>query len=169
MKNISRFVVAGPAWQIAILLTLPFFITPMISIPSLSQGLPSAWAQEQGNGRDIDFLYRFLQGHYTLVGKFPDSNKTYGGKVILRKKADGLEVIRRINGKEIRGTGRIETATADRIKVLRVRFVDSGKNYEATYLIHSDLDNYARLTGYLYLKKGGTTKPGLEALFTDHQ
>jgi len=52
---------------------------------------------------------------------------------------------------------------------LRVEFVHKGRKYGGTYLIGSDLDNYARLTGYLYLKKGKTTKPGLEALFIERQ
>jgi len=30
------------------------------------------------------------------------------------------------------------------------------------------LDNYGRLTGYVYLNDGGTTTPWLEALFSDH-
>jgi|GEM_PF-935390 len=167
MKSISRFIVPGLARKIAILLALPFVIIPMISSSSPLQGHRLVWAQEQKSGEDLDLLYSFLQGHYSLLVRLPDSNKTYAGKVVLQKKGESLEVIRRINGKEIRGTGKIETATADRVKVLRVRFVDSGKNYEATYLIHSDLDNYARLTGYLYLKKARTTKPGLEALFMD--
>ena len=121
------------------------------------------WAETKNN--DIDFLYNFLEGSYELIGRFPDSNMTYTGKVVLKKSGDYLEVIRTIKNKVIKGTGKIETATADKIKVLRIRFIDENKNYEGTYLIHSDLDNYARLTGYLYLKEGGTKEPGLEALF----
>jgi len=126
-----------------------------------------AWAKDVGS--KIEFLYQFLQGTYELIGRVPDSNKTYTGKVVLRKSDDYFEVIRRIEGKEIKGTGEIETATADKTKVLRVRFVEGNKSYEATYLIGSDLDNYGRLAGYLYLKEGGTKVPGLEALFIDHQ
>ena len=43
------------------------------------------------------------------------------------------------------------------------------RHYEATYFFNSDLDNYARLLGYLYVIQGGTKEPGLEALFIDHQ
>ncbi len=125
------------------------------------------WAQDVGS--ENEFLYEFLQGTYELIGRAPDSNRTYTGKVVLRKSGDYFEVTSRIEGKEIKGTGKIETATADKIKVLRVRFVEENKSYEATYLIGSDLDNYGRLTGYLYLKEGGTKVPGLEALFIDHQ
>ncbi len=121
------------------------------------------WAETKNN--DIDFLYNFLEGSYELIGRFPDSNMTYTGKVVLKKSGDYLEVIRTIKDKVIKGTGKIETATADKIKVLRIRFIDENKSYEGTYLIDSDLDNYARLTGYLYLKEGGTKEPGLEALF----
>ena len=55
---------------------------------------------------------------------------------------DKLEVIRRIGDKEIKGIGKIDTATADKIMVLRIRFMEEGKSHEAIYLIDSDLDNY---------------------------
>ena len=121
------------------------------------------WAETKKN--DNDFLYNFLAGSYELIGRFPDSNMTYTGKVVLMKSGDYFKVIRTIKNKVIKGTGKIETAATDKIKVLRIRFIDENKRYEGTYLIDSDLDNYARLTGYLYLKEGGTKQPGLEALF----
>ena len=129
----------------------------------------AAWAQGHGNSDEIEFLYGFLEGPYHLIGRLPDSHKTYTGKVVLRRRDNQLEVIRRIKGKEIKGIGTIETATADKIKVLRIRFTDENTSYEASYLIDSDLDNYGRLTGYLHLQEGGTRIPGLEALFIDHQ
>jgi hypothetical protein len=121
------------------------------------------WAETKNN--DSDFLYNFLAGSYELIGRFPDSSMTYAGKVVLIKSGDHLEVIRTIKNKVVKGTGKIETAAADKIKVLRIRFIDENKSYEGTYIIDSDLDNYARLTGFLYLKEGGTKEPGLEALF----
>jgi hypothetical protein len=125
------------------------------------------WAETKNN--DIDFLYNFLAGSYALIGRFPDSNMTYTGKIVLMKSGDYLEVIRTIKNRVTKGTGKIETAAPDKIKVLRIRFVDENKSYEGTYLIGSDLDNYARLTGYLYLKEGSTKEPGLEAFFIDHR
>ena len=123
------------------------------------------WAQDA----EVEFLQAFLQGTYHVIGKWPDSNESYNGKVVLKSKGDHIQVLRSINGEEIEGVGRITTATADRIKTLTVGFFQRGRRYEATYVINSDLDNYARLTGYLYLKTGATKKPGLEALFIDHQ
>ncbi len=126
----------------------------------------SVWAQNESGQNE--FFYGFLQGTYKVIGKVPDSNQTYTGKVFLRIEDGHLQVIRKIDNKEIKGIGKIETATADEIKVLRVRFREKDKGYEVTYIINSDLDNYARLTGYVYLQKGGTIMPGLEALFIDH-
>jgi hypothetical protein len=122
------------------------------------------WAQDD----KVEFLYGFVQGTYQVIGRWPDSDETYAGKVVLKRKGDHLQVLRSINGEEIEGVGRIATATADKIKVLRVQFSQRDRRYEATYLINSDLDNYARLTGYLFLKTGETRRPGLEALFIDH-
>jgi hypothetical protein len=118
---------------------------------------------------EVEFLYAFLQGTYQVIGRWPDSNESYNGKVVLNSKGDHLDVLRSINGEEIEGVGRITTATADKIKVLTVEFSQRGHRYEATYIIDSDLDNYARLTGYVFLKTGKTKRPGLEALFIDHQ
>ena len=114
---------------------------------------------------ETDFLYGFLKGSYELVGRWPDSNETYSGKIILEKDHGHFNVVRLINGKKISGIGKIETATSDEVKVLRIRFKQDEREYEGTYLIGSDLDNYGRLTGYLYLENGKTKNPGLEALF----
>ena len=114
---------------------------------------------------NTDFLYDFLKGSYEIVGKLPDSTETYSGKIILEKDRGHLKVVRLINGKKIVGIGKIETATSDKVKVLRIRFKHEEREYEGTYLIGSDLDNYGRMTGYLYLKNGKTKNPGLEAFF----
>ena len=140
-----------------------------LAITLISITISAVWADNHNNSGEIDFLYGFLEGSYDLIGRLPDSNITYTGKMVLRKIDGKLEVIRRIEGKEIKCVGKIEMATADKIKVLRIRFADQNKNYEVTYLMDSDFNNYGRLTGYLYLKGGGTKIPGLEALFINHQ
>ena len=125
--------------------------------------LPGILHAEDNDG----FLHSFIEGDYILIGKAPDSDRTYHGKVKILKNGGGLDVVRIIDKKEIKAKGKIETA-ADNVKVLRVRFKKENQVYEGTYLLDSDLDNYGRLTGYVYLKAGGTRKAGLEALFINH-
>ena len=119
--------------------------------------------------KNHEFLYGFLSGTYLVVGQEIDSAKTYRGRVILKKQGDHLEVTRIIHGERITGIGTIEHAVGpDKVNVLRVRFTRNEKKFEITYLWHSDLDNYARLSGYVYQPGKRTATPGLEALFIDH-
>jgi hypothetical protein len=123
------------------------------------------WAQAKDFSDEP--LYDFLCGSYQVIGRLPDSNQLYSGKVEFKLSGNQLEVVRLIGGHRVRGIGKIETATPDKIKVLRVHFRSKDKDYEATYLIGSDLDNYGRLTGHVYFKEGETKTPGLEALFIE--
>ena len=110
----------------------------------------------------------FLAGSYTVVGKELDSERTYLGRVVLRRQGECLQVERWIGGEWLQGTATIEHALgSDAADVLRVRFVREGKHYEITYLWRSDLDNYARLSGYLYQPGIRTETPGMEVLFID--
>jgi hypothetical protein len=125
------------------------------------------WAQAKDFGDEP--LYDFVCGYYQVIGRLPDSDQLYSGKVEFKLSGNQLEVVRLIGKHRVKGIGRIETATPDKIKVLRVHFRSKDKDYEATYLIGSDLDNHGRLTGYVYLKGGGTKAPGLEALFIEQK
>ncbi len=125
---------------------------------------PIVWAENDHEA----LLYDFLEGSYEIIGRWPDTDEPYTGKMELKRSNDHFKTIRRINGEIIEGVGKIETATADNINVLRIRFIEAGCSYEGTYIIASDLDNYGRLTGYVYLKEGGTKIAGLEAMFRDH-
>ena len=122
---------------------------------------------------DIDDLLGFLTGSYRLIGKEPDSNKPFVGRVVINQKGQQLQVLRTVNGVTIEGIGRIEKAAPESSRVLRIRFRSGNNKFEGTYLYHSDLDNYARITGYLYKidpKTGipiDTKNPGLEALFPE--
>lgn len=87
---------------------------------------------------------------YKLVGKEADSDKTFLGKVVLKKRGTKLDVVRLIDGARIRGIGWIDFVTADRIKILRMRFHTSKGQFEGAYMFCSDLDNFARITGYFF-------------------
>jgi hypothetical protein len=123
------------------------------------------WAQAKDSSDEP--LYDFLCGSYQVIGRLPDSDQLYSGKVELKRSGNHLEVLRLMGGRGVKGIGKIEAVTSDKIKVLRVRFRSEGKDYEVTYLIGSDLDNYGRLTGHVYFKDGETKTPGLEALFIE--
>jgi len=120
-----------------------------------------------GEGQE-SFLSDFVHGQYVLVGKSPGSNDTYHGKVNIVSTENGLVVHRVISGSTIVGSGAIESAGADNTRVLRIRFSENGTDFEETCMVQSDLDNYARITCYLYEPGAPGGNPGLEALFVDH-
>lgn len=111
-----------------------------------------------------EVLGGFLAGRYQAVGKRLDSQDSYVGTVTLTSRGKTLAVTRMIDGVTTTGEAKIETAGEGQ-HVLRLRFVERGVAYEGTYLWQSDLDNYARLSGYLYRPGQATDSPGLEALF----
>jgi hypothetical protein len=113
---------------------------------------------------DAPFLLEFLAGDYRLIGQQPDSGAPYVGKVTLREQKGQFQVIRKTGDTTTHGTGSITTA-GEATAVLRCRFDVAGVAYEATYLWRSDMDNYPRISGYVYRKQGETKSPGLEALF----
>lgn len=146
--------------------------TFLLLLAILGSGIfDSAWcADAGGKPSDPTFLRGFLSGEYDLIGRRPDSSSTYTGRVTLVDKDGVLQVTRTVDGKTVRGTMKFDTVGgADRIPVLRVRFRMDGREYEATYLWQSDLDNYPRLTGYIYLPGNRTKSPGLEAFFPIHR
>ena len=124
----------------------------------------AALASDCGKPPDHEFLSGFLAGEYRIVGQLPDAGAGYVGRLVLKAKANGFEVSRAIAAVTTKGTAAIETAVED-CPVLRIRFTLDAVEYEGTFLWRSDLDNYPRLTGYIYRRVGGTKSPGLEAWF----
>jgi hypothetical protein len=51
--------------------------------------------------------------------------------------------------------------------VIRAAWKQGKTGYGATYLVHSDLENYPRLMGYVYYTGKKTRTPGLEALLSE--
>lgn len=100
-----------------------------------------------------------------MIGKRLNAVDTYYGEVSISQSETGLSVNRTIAERVIQGTASIAHATSDHTPVLRMRFSEEGQDYEETCLIASDLDNYARITCYLYLPGVKTMNPGMEAFF----
>lgn len=114
-----------------------------------------------------DSLGDFLVGNYLLVGKGLDIEQTYTGKVEIFRENDILKVKRVIGGNTVIGNAAIEPALGGDTKVLRFRYEETGIEYEQSCLWQSDLDNYARISCYLYQPGVQTSNPGLEVLFHD--
>jgi uncharacterized protein YciI len=117
---------------------------------------------------DEESLRSYMVGEYDLIGRKPDSTATYAGRVTLRDENGVLQVTRTIEGKTDKCVARFDTVAGDdRIPVLKMHFHLDNREYDAAYRWQSDLDNYPRFTGYVYLP--GTKSPGLEALFPIHR
>jgi len=115
-----------------------------------------------------DSLLSFLEGSYEVVGKYPEGKGTYIGTMTLMRKSNELQITRTIKGKKEAGSAKVITVTADNIPVLQAQFSQGKDKLQATYIISTDLDNYARLTGKVYFAGRVTKRPGLEALFINH-
>lgn len=112
----------------------------------------------------------YFAGEYTIIGRAPDSSHTYSGTIKIEEKSPGqFSIVRRVDGKTTTGMAFFDQADppAEHPLVLRIRFADHGNEFEGTFLWRSDLDNYPRLTGFVYRRGGAKTKSaGLEAWFT---
>ena len=114
---------------------------------------------------DQQELLNFFQGQYDLIGVQPDSNVTYRGVATFKVKQNYLEVTRTINDSTVHAIAKIEQVEMAETIVLRIRFIENNTELEETCLFQADLDNYARLSCYLYSPGSKTDRPGMEAYF----
>lgn len=133
-----------------------FTILPLFSLPAAGAELSQ-----------MQSLASFVEGSYRLIGKGVDSERTYYGRVTLIADEAGLGVERHISGKSVIGRAAIESVGEDGVHVLRIRFEENSTGYEETCMVSGDLDNYARITCYLYRPGIATVDPGLEAMFIE--
>ena len=109
-------------------------------------------------------LTNIMSGDYIIVGKKPDSEATYTGRLTFRARGQRLAFTRTVGGRTERGTATLEmTVVGDPAPVLRMHFKLDGQPYDGIYQWKFDYDNYARFTGYVY--RPGTKAAGLEMLF----
>jgi hypothetical protein len=115
---------------------------------------------------DLAHVARFVAGEYVLIGRKPESEMTYTGRLVLRERSGALDFTRTVGGDTQSGSVVFDTKADESGRpVLHIQFSMDGQKYEAAYLWYSDLSNFARLNGYVYLPEGKTKFPGLEALF----
>lgn len=115
---------------------------------------------------DEEFLSQFVEGTYSVIGKMPGSTETYYGAVKITQSKKGFVIVRCIKGKRLTGSAEIIEVTADKIPSLKYSYKEGKSVYEGRYDIHSDVDNYGRLSGP-YTKKGSKGKLGWEMLYID--
>jgi hypothetical protein len=116
-----------------------------------------------------EFVSEFIVGKYLLVGEALNSDSTYTGRIEIYIESDELKIKRIVNNQEVIGSGKFDSnLDADNATVLRISFTQNNIIYEQTCLWQSDLDNYARISCYLYEKDIPTNDPGLEVFFHDH-
>jgi hypothetical protein len=111
-------------------------------------------------------LSQFIEGTYSLIGKRPESNETYYGAVKITERKNGFTIVRCLKGKRLTGSAEIVKVTADKIPNLKYSYKEGKSIYEGRYDIHSDIENYGRLSGP-YGKKGNKGKPGWELLYVN--
>ncbi|MBS1196544.1 MAG: hypothetical protein H6R18_329 [Proteobacteria bacterium] len=121
---------------------------------------PAATAEQQ----DESPHWSFVPGRYQLIGRHPDSLRTYTGTARIERVGAKLQLTRRVSGKESRIFGVIRRADPGEAYVLAFKWIEKSQ-MEMICLIGSDLDNYARLTCH-WGKAGNPHKqPGMEAYF----
>jgi hypothetical protein len=116
---------------------------------------------------DKESLSQFIEGTYSAIGKMPGNNETYYGIVKITENKNGFEIVRCVKGKRLTGSAEIVEVTADRIPSPKYSYRDGKSLYEGRYDIHSDADNYGRLSGP-FVKKGSKGRLGWELLYVDN-
>lgn len=134
-----------------------------------------------GNKHDIpkvtyEGFCTYLQGEYIAVGRKAKSAVPYQGKVNIKCLENRkISVTRHINNTVTKASGKIVniigTDAPEKTKTLnlgfKVTFTQQKTNYTIHYLVINDpSDNYARLSGVIYAKRGKKELlPGFEGLF----
>ena len=139
-------------------LKISLFIIPLVLIM-----LPICYGIEKA---DKESLSQFIEGTYSVIGKRPGSTEMYYGAVKITENKNEFAIVRCIKGKRLTGSAEIVEVTADKIANLKYSYKDGKNIYEGRYDIHSDMDNYGRLSGP-YTKKGSKTKLGWELLYIE--
>ncbi len=108
--------------------------------------------------------WSFVPGRYQLIGRHPDSLRTYTGTARIERIGKKLRLSREIDGRKSQLFGVVRRADPGEATVLAFKWDEKGP-MEMVCLIGSDLDNYARLTCH-WGKAGNPHKqPGMEAYF----
>jgi hypothetical protein len=155
ISHSANYFLSKPSKGLRILLLITAIIFGIFTI---------CYGAEKGDKKSLS---QFIEGAYRVIGKKPGSNETYYGAVKITENKNGFAIVRCIKGKRLTGSAEIVEVTADKIPNLRYFYKDGKSAYEGRYDIHSDVDNYGRLSGP-YTKRGGRGRLGWEMLYVDN-
>jgi hypothetical protein len=133
------------------------FLLLMFCLPSLAMADPPGknWAE----------LANRMSGGYTVIGRRPDSNATFSGRLTFHARGKKLAFVRTIDGETVRGSAFFDTLPDCDGSVLRLRFFQNGQLYEGLFIWSADCNSTFAFSGSIHSKN--TKKPGLETFFPD--
>lgn len=117
----------------------------------------------QANQCEDCSLNNIIPGQYTVVGRLPDSNRTFSSSIEIKPlKNKTFSATEKMNAKVIRRwEGQFKRASPGEGDVLHLK----GQHGELACLVSTDLDNYARMTCLWKKNNQQSNKLGLVALF----
>lgn len=124
--------------------------------------LPAAFAV--GMEKDDLPQWDFVVGRYQLIGRAPDSQRTYHGKARIERVGGKLKLTRVIDGKSSQALGVVRRADPGEAWVLAFAWKEK-RAMEMVCVIGTDLDNYARLSCHWGRAGNPHRQPGMEAYF----
>lgn len=113
---------------------------------------------------DEPFQWEFVTGRFELIGRYPDSQRTYTGTARIERVGKQIRLTREVGGKKVRLFGVIRRADPGEAYVLAFNWRQVSA-MEMVCLIGSDLDNYPRLTCHWGKSGNPHHRPGMEAFF----
>lgn len=122
---------------------------------------PAVYAAE-----DLPPQWDFVVGRYQLIGRAPDSTRTYHGSAKIEHIGKTLRLTRIIERKTQVVHGVVRRADPGEAYVLAFAWKsEAARPMEMVCVIGGDLDNYARLTCHWGIKANPHKQPGMEAYF----
>lgn len=121
-------------------------------------------AGELADAADEPIQWQLAPGRYTLIGRHPDSRRTYTGQAVIERVGPHLQLTRRIAGKTTTVFGVVRRADPGEAQVLAFHW-GQAPALEMVCLVGTDLDNYARLTCHWGRAGNPHRAPGMEAYF----
>ena len=152
--------------RLATLLALALTTAPLAAPAAMPAGMNGMSGMANGDAVDDESIRAdFVVGRYDIVGRHPDSTRSYSGQAVIERAGRHLRLTREIAGKRTEVYGIVRRASPGEAWVLSFAWGSKPTN-EMVCLIGSDLDNYARLSCHWGRAGNPHKRPGVEAYFS---